>query len=718
VLIAWIAWPLPAGLTAPPAATSLTLADRHGLVLRTTRADDGSLMRWVPLGELDPQIIQSFIAFEDRRFFEHHGVDPRAFARAARDALRGGPSISGASTISMQLARILEPSDRTVVGKAQQILWALRLETHLDKQTILEQYLNRVPLGQGARGVPAAVALYFDGSAADVSLGQAALLSGLAHAPSTDNPLVSGARAHARRDLSLSRLLALGYANPQDVARARREPIMTQRGTRPFLAPHFTTRILQWSDTLGPLHGLVQTSLDLGLQAELEGEVRHTVDVLQDRGAAQAAAVVLDNATGQILAWVGSPDFWADTAGQVDMVVSPRQPGSALKPFLYALAFDQGFTPATILADVPRTYLTAIGPSRPRNYDRRFHGPVRAREALASSFNIPAVELADRVGPPELLRTLQLAGFTTLDREPEHYGVGLALGNGDVTLLELANAYRLLANGGNWRPYHWRMDANGVEGDPRRTVSRGAAALVLDILSDPTARVPGFGVETPFDFAFPVAAKTGTSRNFTDNWAVGVTGAFTAAVWVGNFSGQPMKQVSGVTGAGPLLHRSILAIAQRYPPGTLPSPAAAGAVPVRVCRLSGLRETSDCPGMVEWFMPGTEPAEPCTWHGARGTVLPEEFAEWVAQTEPPSTRAEAREFRITSPQQGDVYQIPPGVEPRYATIRFAAQGDRPRGWVVDGRALRSDRWVPVPGRHTIGAISAHGDTAVVRIEVR
>src|SRR5438876_8463076 len=388
------------------------------------------------------------------------------------------------------------------------------------------------------------------------------------------------------------------------------------------------------------------------------------------------------------------------------MDASPRQPGSALKPFHYALSFDRGYTPASVIADLPHTYETPTGPYRPRNYDRAFRGPVRAREALASSYNVPAIELTNRVGDASLLRTLQLAGFASLDRTADYYGLGLALGNGDVTLLELANAYRVFANGGVWRPY-WRwavpggMRADSQEG--RRVMSQGAAALVVDVLSDPVARIPGFGLSTPFDFPFPVAVKTGTSRHFTDNWAVGTTGGFTVAVWVGNFSGRPMNDVSGVTGAGPLLHRAIVLTAQSYAPGALPSPASVGAVPVTICRLSGLRATPECPGMVEWFVPGTEPARPCDWHRGASVHLPPEYAEWAEQTVAAPWAADAGAFaggsadreplHILSPQDGAKYRIPPGVEARYATIALrAAGGAGAIRWGVDGRLAATTRW--------------------------
>ena len=729
----WIAAPLPRALAAPGPVPSLVLLDRHGRALRATRAQDGARGGWTSIGDLDPKILQAFLAVEDRRFYDHPGVDLRALVRASLQDVRAGTVVSGGSTITMQLARLLRGTPRTLFGKLRQIAWALRLEAHLDKQAILEQYLNRVPLGQATAGVTAGAALYFGADPGDLSLGQSALLAALAHAPSRDNPLVDPGRARARRALALGRMAALGYARPGDVARADAEPVRAPHLPTPFLAPHFTTHVLQWADERAASpSGEWRTTLDLDLQTALEAEVRHTVDVLADRSVAHAAVVVLDNASGGVLAWVGSPDFLADTAGQVDMVVSPRQPGSALKPFLYGLAFDRGVTPASVLPDLPRTYQTTLGLYRPRNYDRQFHGPVRARDALGSSYNVPAVELAQRVGVASLLATLHHAGFATLDHGADYYGLGLSLGNGDVTLLELANGYRALANGGVWKQVQWKEQEEAApETTTRRGMSSQAAALVLDILSDPVARSPGFGAESPLDLPFRAAAKTGTSRHFTDNWAVATTGGFTVAVWVGNFSGRPMQGVGGITGAGPLLHRAALLVAQRYPPGDLPGPGRAGAVSVRICRLSGLRAGADCPPMTEWFMPGTEPARECDWHRGGRVVLPMEYAEWAgAHTEiqqawggpaaVPRASSDADPFRILSPRDGDRYSLPVGADARYATIPLrAGGGDGSRWrWFVDGREWREERWPLSPGPHRIRAVTARGASDEVRIEVR
>jgi penicillin-binding protein 1C len=723
---AWVSSPIPPGLLRSGLEPGTVLRDREGRVLRDARAIDGSRRRWVALDRMDPDLLAAFLAVEDRRFYRHHGVDPLAAARAARANLRAGRIVSGGSTITMQLARILRPAPHTWPGKGAQLLWALRLEQHLDKQTILEQYLNRLPLGQGTNGVESAASLYFGTTAAEVSLGQAALLAGLARAPSADNPLVAPRRAGVRRAYALGRLQAVGYASAEAATRAGAEPLIAPSRLPGFRAPHFTTRVLHELDRSGQalLTGW-RTSLDLALQEEVESEVGHTVETLAERGVRQAAAVVLDNHSGEILAWVGSPDFWADTAGQVDMVVSPRQPGSALKPFLYALAFDRGFTPASILPDIAKVYQTGTGPYRPRNYDRRYHGPVRAREALASSYNVPAVELANRLGVGALLRTLRLAGFASLGRSADHYGLGLSLGNGDVTLLELANGYRALANAGVWRPVTWRASDPDRAAEPgRRLASTQAAALVLDILGDRTARIPGFGVETPLDFPFPAAVKTGTSRHFTDNWAVATTGRFTVAVWVGNFNGRPMDGVSGVSGAGPLLQRTVLATARRYAPGALPTPSATGALPLAICRLSGTRAGPDCPAEIEWFVPGTEPALRCDWHVRGGVALPAEYAEWAGEAELAAPAAApappaADRFQIVSPLDGDHYRVPPGADPRYATValRAAGQGTPAARWYVDGAAFAGARWTLVPGTHRIRALGAGGQRAEVSITV-
>ncbi len=740
-IVAFIAWPLPGALTAPIAQPALTLTDRDGVVLRTTRAADGSRARWLPIGEVDPKLIAAFVAVEDRRYFSHGAIDWRAVARAAYHDARARRVVSGASTIAMQAARLLHPTSRTIPGKIVQTLWALRLGAQLSKQELLEQYLNRIQLGQGGVGVESGAALYFGASAREVSVGQAAMLAGLAHAPSADNPLVSDSRARVRRALALARMRSAGVATELDAARALEEPVLAGMPGQHFLAPHFTTHLLAEHDG-GPSANdvAIRTSLDYTLQNDVDLEVRRTVLDLRERGVEQAAAVVLDNRTGEVLAWVGSPDFFADSAGQTDMVLSPRQPGSALKPFLYGLAFDRGVTPASILADIPHTYQTSTGPYHPRNYDRRFHGPVRTRTALGSSYNIPAIELAQQFGAGSLLQTLHLAGFASLHESADYYGLGLALGNGDVSLLELANGYRAIANGGLWRPITLR--ARTIPGSPEgsreshRVMTPVAAALVLDILSDPVARAPGFGIESALEFPFAAAVKTGTSRHFTDNWAIATTAGFTVAVWVGNFNGRPMDGVSGVSGAGPLMHRIAMHVAARYEPGALPSPAISGAVQREVCQLSGLLVADGCPSLTEWFAPGTAPAAYDHWHRGGGVSLPAEYAEWRSQggdamlaaagdsalsgqSRVAASPGNTQRFRISSPLNGDRYDVPPGVDARFATVALRAEGADARAvrWFVDGRETSAHRLPLAAGTHVIRARASAGASDEVRVTI-
>jgi penicillin-binding protein 1C len=341
------------------------------------------------------------------------------------------------------------------------------------------------------------------------------------------------------------------------------------------------------------------------------------------------------------------------------------------------------------------------------------------------------VELTDRLGAPALLRTLQDAGFSSLRHSPGFYGLGLALGNGDVTLVELANGYRSLANGGVWSPYTWRLQ----EGLPsaqqsRRVMTRSSAALVLDILQDPVARIPGFGLTTPFDFPFPVAAKTGTSRHFTDNWAVGTTGNFTVAVWVGDFSGRPMDRVSGISGAGPLLHRIMLLTAQRYDPGVLLKPEETGGAAVTICPLSGEIAGPDCPHQTEWFTRGTAPTRVCGWHRNGNVVLPAIYQDWAEQSgirsreflvmEGASEDSASTRFHITSPASGDRYSVPPGVEADYATIALRSAGaTNPAAirWAVNGTPVQGTRWKLVPGQFTVTARTRTGQVDSVHIEV-
>ncbi len=646
-LAPWVALVVGAALTPMPKelaggareyAPSTRIVDRQGRTVVEVRADDGTRARWVPLDEVGERVQRAMIAAEDKRFAHHVGVDPLAMARALFQLVAERRVVSGASTLTQQLARTLVPRRRSLAGKLAEMALALRIEASLGKRAILEQYLNRAAFGPGLRGIEAASRQYFDKPTRDLSLAEAAALAGMPRGPSLYDPRRGAERLRARRDRVLDRMAAMGAATADEVARAKAEPITLAPGGAGLGAPHFVRAVLGGAvdPAAGALRGRareIETTIDRDLQREAEAMARRAVRALAPRGVSAASVVVIENDSGEILAYVGAPDIEdAARLGHNDGVLALRQPGSALKPFVYELAVERlGFGAATLLPDV-ETHFTdgAGGDYDPHNYDGRFHGPVLLREALASSYNVPAAFTASRLGPDRVLARLQELGLGSLDRDPEHYGVAIALGDGEVRLLDVANAYATLARGGLWRPVRAVRAARDAAGAPlplaaaetRRVLDEGASRLVADVLADPHARIASFGQDSVLELPFAAAAKTGTSKGFRDNVAAGFTRDVTVAVWVGNFDGSPMHGVSGVSGAGPLFRDVMLAAARRagagaVPPGPGPRIAAGepGFEEAEICSLSGARPTAACPHRRrEVFLSGHAPRAPCSMH--------------------------------------------------------------------------------------------------------
>lgn len=672
------ATPLPDALRTSAYEGSTRVLDRDGRLLRHARAGDGTWMQRARLDEVGPLVPAAVVAAEDRRFFWHPGVDPLAVVRAAAQILRHGRIVSGASTLTQQLARTLVPRPRTALGKVREMALALRIEASLSKRQILEEYLSRVSFGPTVRGVEAASRALFDKPARELSLGEAALLAGLPQGPTAHDPRRDRERARRRRERILDRLEATGAAPLEQIERARREDITLTHFRPAPLAPHLIEAALAGPFSPGPV-AEITLALDPSLQRSAEEATRRTVEQLAARDVSAAAVLVLDNASGDVLAYVGSPAALdARRLGGNDGVRARRQPGSSLKPFVYGLALDLlGWSPATLLPDVEISFPTASGAFSPRNYDGRFHGPVRLREALANSLNVPAVWAASQLGPDRLLDRLHELGFASLDQPAEHYGVALALGDGEVTLLELAQAYATLARGGvslparalrGFRP-HGGEPVTLPASPPRRVLGEPVTALITDILSDPRARLSSFGAQSFLDFPFPVAAKTGTSKGFRDNIAAGYTREVTVAVWVGNFDGRPMRDVSGITGAGPLFHEVMLAAMQGREPAPLSSQPFAGA---RICALSGALAGPDCPhARDEHFLPDHAPTEACAMHrrlpvDTRTGLLaghrcqPSEVRSSLFEVYPPNLLAWARSAGRPLPPRGPSPRCPEG----------------------------------------------------------
>ncbi len=633
---AFVSSPLPPGLLDYRPVASVRILDREGGLLREllSRADG----RCAPLqpDEIPEHVRAAFVAAEDRGFYGHLGVSPSAIARAAWQDFAAGRIVSGGSTLTQQLARNLVPRERTFAGKAREALWALRLEANLSKEEILTQYLNRVPFGNGTFGLEAAAQLYFGRHARHLSLAQAAALAAVPRGPSAYNPYRRPERLRARTAWVLGRMVALGLADAADAARARSEPLDLEAFAAAFHAPHFVDYVAHNLDRWGLGEAtVVETTLDPRLQGAVEDQVGQELARLEARHVTSAAALVVDNATGEVLAYQGSGDFFdGERLGQNDGVQMRRQPGSALKPFLYAEAFGAGYTPATVLADLDAQFGARKGAYAPKNYDRRTHGPVRVREALASSYNVPAVRVADDLGGERVLRALRRAGFESLGREADYYGLGLILGNGEVSLWEAARAYAGLSRGGELRPLRpvrraLRADGSSIPlGDelaPRRFAEATSVALVSHILSDNSARARAFGLDNALRLPFAVAAKTGTSKGYSDNWTLGYTRERTVAVWAGNFDGTPMVQVSGITGAGPIFKR----VMTRAMAGLVPAPLvdARNLEHAHLCPLSGELAGPACPAeMDEVFAAGTAPKHPCSMHAPVAAALPPRLA--------------------------------------------------------------------------------------------
>jgi penicillin-binding protein 1C len=662
------------------------LLDRHGEPLHELRTDPTRRrLEWVPLDRVSPALVAAVIAAEDRRFREHSGVDWAAFPGAAWDNLTGGRR-RGASTITMQLAGMLDEDLRAGTGgrsfaqKWRQARGALALESRWRKEEILEAYLNLVSWRGELQGVAAAARGLFDKHPGGLDREESALLAALLRAPNA-SPSAVARRAcaipHAQGDERdcdrLERLAAL-HVGAKPRIRARLDA-----------APHLARAVLGRSEAAA-----VRTTLDAGLQRFARDALARHLAALAGRNVEDGAVLVLENATGDVLAYVASS---GDLSGaeEVDGITARRQAGSTLKPFLYADAIGRRLlTAASLLDDAPLHIATPVGLYVPQNYDRSFKGVVSVRTALGASLNVPAVRTLVAGGFEAFHERLRVLGLASLDRPAEHYGYALALGGADVSLLELANAYRALANGGEWRPVRFAPDDEPAPG--RRALDPVAAFIVGDVLADRGARALTFGLESPLVARSWAAVKTGTSKDMRDNWALGYSDRYTVGVWVGNFSGEPMWDVSGVSGAAPVW-QEIMNRLHRGAPSHAPVPPP-GVVARRVRFDAELEAARD-----EYFVAGTEMTE------VRSAATP--------------ARA-----RIAYPGEGTIVALDPDIPAAQQRIALRASGAGSGGsWRIDGR-LAGDTdgvalWMPAPGRHRLALLDAAGrEVDAVRFEVR
>lgn len=636
--------PYPVDRLDPGRGGPLIVEDRRGRVLYRRPGPQGRPGRrgWVTLDQISTHAVLTVIASEDRSFFEHRGVDPVGILRAAALNLRARRAAYGGSTITMQLVRMIHSPNqpRTLGNKVKEAVLALRMERTLTKKQILEQYLNRAYYGHGAHGIEAAARRYFGKPAASLSPGEATLLAVIPRAPSYYDPIDHLARVLRRRRHVFGLLVAQGLLGREEAARARAERIHPKLHEPPGHAPHFVQLVL---DTLPAdvkrRGGTVRTTLDLGLQQRLERRVAAHLASLRHRRVRQAGMVVLDTATGDVRAMVGSAGAHTPS-GQVNITVTRRHPGSTLKPFVYALALERGDHPGTIAYDINDLPGSAY---RLLEVTQRERGPVRYREALAGSYNLAAVHTLEKVGIEVTLRRLRRAGLGPLAGTAQDYGLQLALGSPKVRLLDLAAAYGFLARAGRVTPPRSVVRVtrhDGREWSPppraeRQLFSPEVSWQVMDILADPVARRPMFGSELPVDLPFRVAVKTGTSRGFADMVAIAVTREFTVAAWAGDFDGKPAHGIMAMQAAGPLVRDGLL-MAGNGASLTLP-PRPSTVVKRPICPQSGMPVGPDCPHRkVEYFVRGRVPAQRCTWHrrsanGHPSSSIPKLVGSWVAK---------------------------------------------------------------------------------------
>lgn len=725
-------FPFPEARLHPPAAT--VVQDRNGNPLRLYLAADHAWRFPVTLDETAPVLLETLVASEDRHFRNHPGINPLSLLRAALGNLLAGRVRSGGSTITMQVARLVEPKPRTLSAKCVEMFRALQLEMRHSKDEILTAYLNLAPFGGNVVGVGAAAFFYFGKPPGRLSLGEAALLTVLPRSPTRLDPARDAQAATRGRDMVLDQLAGRGAVSAQAAAEAKATPVPHHTVTPPFLAPHFC----DLARKRRPGQPLVRTVLDPFVQKAAEEILKGRAERLRSQGIGSVSAVILDRSRRDVLAMVGSPHFFdAARSGQINGTVIRRSPGSALKPFLFAMAMDAGIIiPETLLLDIP----TAFSGYAPKNYDGLFRGRVTAQAALITSLNVPAVRLLDAVGAEGFHALLMRGGLTTLDKPARHYGLSLVLGGGEVTLLSLTGFYATLAAGGEHVPPRLFPDSptTGL-----RLFSPESCALTTEIL----AKVERPDLPGGFERALGVPAvawKTGTSYGHRDAWAFGYSADHVVGVWVGNMDATPVKGISGAVHAGPILFELFRAVERNG--SRLPDPGPLNLAQVEVCA-----ESHDLPGpycdrrITVTTIPGVTKLAPCTVHRqihvdvAQGlrlageclerhasrpevvTEYPAELCAWwrsagIAFPAPPPPHPDCAEVaggeppRIVSPTAGAPYSLRRDVPTAFQRLSLTAHVAAPASkvyWYQDGllvaQGTASDRLFVdlAPGRHRL-----------------
>jgi len=648
----------------PLKTDSTAIFDNKDKLIRLTLNSEQSYRLFIPLSRISTDLVNATLLYEDRYYYYHPGFNPFSIIRAIKGLATDSRPV-GASTISMQTARMrFNLKTRSFVGKLEQILRAIQLERHYSKDQILEAYFNLAPYGRNIEGVGAASLIYFAKKPDALTFPEALTLSVIPQNPTGRCPLSSEGYKKmdsARNDL-FTRLSSLKPEYSKNKGFMDLKLACGSPETLPFRAPHFADYVLanrnhyseeKPNNITGNMSGnIIRTTLDSEIQAEFENIITKHVKKKYFEGMRNAAAFLVDSETMSIIAMAGSADFFDSSIyGQVNAVTAKRSPGSALKPFVYALAIDQGLIhPMTLLKDTPLRY----GAYAPENFDKRFQGPLSATDALNQSRNVPALSLAAKLSQPDIYDFLKLAGVSGM-KEKDFYGLSPVLGGCEVSMLEMAELYAMLANGGVLRPVDFRSDHhlnNNKSGSGQRLLSPEASFLVLDmLLGNPS---PYAEYSSDYEISSEseksgIAWKTGTSWGFRDAWAAGVAGRFVLVVWVGNFKGEGNPVFVGRTAAGPIFFDMLALLEKKYGDfknaGKHPGPSLSGLnlKKIDVCAVSGGLPNRYTPKTVKtWFMPGKSPITVSTIHRAVPVDVKTHLR--ACQHNPPSTKLEIFEF--------------------------------------------------------------------------
>lgn len=704
-----LTFPLEA-VTGRPA--SMVVTDRNGKYMRGFLSSAGEWRLPIPLSEMGDIMPKAVVQLEDRRFWLHGGTDLFALLRAAYQNAAQGRVVSGASTITSQTVRLLAERPRTVRTKLIEFAQASALEFYFGKKEILEIYLNNVPFGGNIRGVEAAARSWFGKPAKELSLAEAALLAGLLRGPAYYRPDRHPERAREVRDRIIDTLCERGLADEEDALRAKKEPLPCGRfavGGR-YIQAASTAARLGDGRAAADRYGRFRSTLDAGLQNMAASELTRRLSSMEP--GITACAVLIENESGAVRAYIGNArEGTGSDAAWVDCAQSARSPGSVLKPFIYALAFERGrLSPASMLSDVPDD----DGGAGVRNFDRLYRGPVSARLALTDSLNAPAVEVFRLAGPENVLAFLRSVGFSRLKRSASYYGESLALGGCGVTPLETARAYSALARGGNLPRLKWNEEGREEEG--AQIMTPAAAFLTLDILKDVRNNLPAFA-DAEAD-GKRIALKTGTSYGLRDAWCAAVTKKHTLVVWFGDPGGSRHRALVGLRTAAPAAAAVMLRITEKNEPWF---EAPANVVKKELCALSGSPRNQYCGGVRrDYVIEGVTDNTPCSVHkysgGSAATVWPEKIERWRAQR----SGKEHAKLEITSPKNGASYVMRNGE----ASLPLASSGGKGEiYWFADGVLIEKDgaeplSWEMRTGSHVIAAADAFGNSAEAVITVR